>query len=243
MKTSIKTSDNHCEETVSYKHFIKGINKTRAFLQRSALLNKRNNSSDTCKCINNKILLNNSTTKKNSLDNDSVGEEGSAQLIRSPIVKRKQSSSLIEEDLKIETLLTTEKKTEDIQEKYMTTLQENNSLKQESQILKTQIKKLKNIVKNLNRKIEEYRNEYKRLNEKINNMILDNSKLLQENEKLLEILHENDRSCPSMKQYLQDDLEQKILSLDREKEEKNEQCLQILIKFLSYLNEFSSSEE
>ena len=112
-------------------------------------------------------------------------------------------------------------------------------------ILKGQIKNFQRIVVEMSKKNDFMQNDKDCLEDKITKLMTENMELVKENEKFTNLMvnWENDKSMPSTKLYLQDDLEQKILSLDREKEEKSDQYHQLLTKFVSYLQEFCNSEE
>ena len=239
-----ETSKPQCEETVAHKNFIKGINKVKGLIQNNLIMHQRTNSCESLIYPNNKVNQNVRIIKKSKLEIDCVGEEGTAQIIRSPIVKRKKSSATSVDIANLDEFMGNNKKLEEIQGELHKIKLENASIKTESQILRSQIQILKNIIADLNKRLEDSKVETNQLISRINGIMHENSRILQENEKLMNrMTRDNERSYSSIKLYLQDDLEQKILSLDHEKEEKNELYQQVLMKYLSCLNEFSSSEE
>ena len=271
MSSLKKQPETQCEETVSYNNFIKGLNKAKTLVQSSFMHHCRAKSFNESISQNLQDTQKISKNKNISLDLDNVGEEGTAQHIRSPIFKRGKSSQSIlklignskgrdtdtvkseskrfdtftEIYKKLDKLKETDKEITEIKTKFEHTKLENHSLKQEILILKSQIKNFQRIIVEMTKKTDFIQKERDRLEDTITELIIDNRELIKENEKLTSLMGnwENDKSIPSNKLYLQDDLEQKILSLDREKDEKSEQYQQLITKFVSYLQEFCTSEE
>lgn len=244
MQPNIRDPENLAEKTVSYKNFIKGLNRTKSFGQGAySTVNCKSNLETLASPIIKKSEQN-IRRKKIMVDVDKVGEEGTAQIIRSPIVKRGKSSNSSLDISNSSHILQSDRKL--IQEKdvSLSSKLEASHLKQENLMLRSHVKILQLSINDLQKKLEEALKESSALVCHIEELIIENKKMHIENERLISMIStlENE-SFRSSKAYLQDDLEAKILSLDKEKEEKQEQIQQILIKFMAYLYEFSSSDE
>ncbi|OMJ74809.1 hypothetical protein SteCoe_26188 [Stentor coeruleus] len=244
MQINSKTFENNAEQTITYKNFIKGLNRTKSFGQSAHSSAKRRANLEALISPMIKKSEQVIRRKKISLDVDTVGEEGTAQVIKSPIVKRGKSSNSSLDITNSGNLLPNNQNLVVEQEMSLSSKIEINHLKQENIMLRSHIKILQLSITDLQKKLDESLKESSALTCQLEDLILDNKKTLLENERLLSVIStlEND-SFRNSKTFLQDDLEAKILSLDKEKEEKKEQMLQILVKFMAYLNEFTSSDE
>jgi hypothetical protein len=241
MQNVLKSPENHSEETVSYKNFIKGFSKSNSFA--SSVNDKRPN---TIKIPNSNFnpKFKANRLKSSQLEFDCVGEEGTAQLIRSPIVKRGKSTNSSIDLADKNAFMGTEKLFKSIQDKLQTKTLENLSLKQEIQILNNKLLILLSTIADLNIKISHLETQSSEIEKKFNSLLIENKKTLEENEKLsnMLIMLVNDPR-PSEQLDLHEDLEAKILSLDKEKDEKHEQYQQILLKYLGCLHEFAAAED
>lgn len=244
MQINSRAFENNAEQTVTYKNFIKGLNRTKSFGTSTHYSAKRKANLEALVSPMIKKSEQVIRRKKISLDVDTVGEEGTAQIIRSPIVKRGKSSNSSLDITNNTHLLPNDQKLVVEQEMSLSSKIEINHLKQENIMLRSHIKILQLSITDLQKKLDESLKESSALACQLEDLILDNKKALLENDRLLSVIStlEND-SFRNSKTFLQDDLEAKILSLDKEKEEKKEQMQQILVKFMGYLNEFSSSDD
>lgn len=231
MNKTVVRSNNEAEETVSYKNYLKGLDRTRT--------------TGSLKSINRKHSIGSLKPPSQGslkIEVDSVGEEGTAQIIRSPIVKRGKSSHQ-----SLDLTPTASHQVQDLQSfhsKLQAIQQENKYLRQENKLLKSQIKLIQNSVNDVKSKLESTLEASETLRESNTQLLMENKKLRQEVDQLMTVINLYDNeSCRSSHVYLQDDLEAKILSLDKEKEEKYEMYQTAVMKLISYLNEFISSEE
>lgn len=255
MNSLKKQSENRLDETVSYQKFVNELKGIKPLPFAGGFSHSRT------KSYNEKLMNLNCKPKigkKLSLDLENVGEEGTAQHIRSPIVKRGKSSAdlslVFGEDRKkkgnidvkigdFEGIFERLGKSNEAKTEKKIKL-ENVSLKQENNILKGQVKSFQKIVAEVNRKLESLQKEHKVTEKKLVEALAKTQEVAEENKKLLGILmvYESEKYIAS-KNCLQDDLEQKILSLDREKDEKTDQFFQLLLRSTTFLQEFLTCEE
>ena len=190
------------------------------------------NNSKTTKKIH--IFLNNSAHEV-----ETVGEEGTAQIIRSPIIKRNKSTSL--EEIQQHKLKTFKENEESFKEIIQKLSLENASLTQQLHFNRDQIKVYQKTVLELSTKYEKAKTDVIEIEEKLS---LDKKKLSEENEKLLSMIKflETDH-IRSSKGQLHEALEAKILSIDQDREEKAEKYSRVLSKYSFYLQEFLNSQE
>ena len=240
MNNSDYTEENACEKTLSYKSLIKGLNKAKnGALAKVSKISRTSSHSG--------FFLNKSSVKPKkhkTLEIDSVGEEGTAQVIRSPIVKRGKSNQSSLDITNSNNCIEADHSFEFLHKRLESCKIENLSLKQEIILLKSQLKTLSNTILSIQQKLEYTSINRDELEEKVIQLMQENKKMASENEKLTSTISmfDNEKVLHSSF-YLRDDLEHKILSLDREKDEKQEQCLHVLISYLSCLNEFFASEQ
>jgi chromosome segregation ATPase len=168
-----------------------------------------------------------------------VGEEGTAQLIRSPIVKRGKSSSHSLEGL----LPVPPQPSTAPQHTSLSFLSiENASLRKQTDFLKDQLKVYQKTISELSSKYEGARAEALEMEEKVTKTLVENRKIVEENEQLIQMLRFLETDQPS-KGFLQEALEAKILSIDQDRDEKIERYRRVLTKYISTLQEFLASQE
>lgn len=217
------------EETVSLKSYIKGFEKARPSASVKSLASKQSFS----------ITRFNPNSRVVSLEIEKVGEEGTAQIIRSPIVKRGKSSN---QSVDLNQSL---KASDPRQLAEVKNLEhENKYLLKENILLKNQLKIMQNSLNDSKHKLDQSLKVSEVLRENNTELVMQNKKLHQEVDRLVTMINMFEaESCRSSQAGFQDDLEAKILSLDKEKEEKYEMYQSTMFKLISYLNEFISCEE
>lgn len=197
-------------------------------------INKRTASFDSFK----KPIIHKSTNDEVSMDFESIAEEGIAQVVRSPVAKRGKSST--PENLsKTVGLMQTQKILKVNFDKKEENFEEIIKLRQENLALKLQIRSFKELLRENKEKYEVTERTCKEL-KNINFKLMDKSRELKEKVKFLKKLNTEGETC---KIDLQFELEAKILSLFKEKEEKHELYLATVAKMSNYLCEFASAEE
>lgn len=231
MNKTVVRGNSEAEETVNYKSYLKGLDRTRTTGSLKSIHRKNSFGS-----------LKPPFQGSTKLELDSVGEEGTAQIIRSPIVKRGKSSHQ-----SLDLTPTTSHQSQN-SESFITSLQSTQQelkyLRQENKLLKSQIKLVQNSLNDFKYKLESALAASETLRESNTQLLMENKKLRQEVDQLMTVINLYDNeSCRSSHVFLQDDLEAKILSLDKEKEEKYEMYQGTLMKLISYINEFIASEE
>jgi hypothetical protein len=114
----------------------------------------------------------------------------------------------------------------------------------ENQLLKNQLKIMQSALNDSKQKLDKSLKSAEVLRENNTELVMKNKKLMQEVDRLVTIINSFEaESCRSSRVNFQDDLEAKILSLDKEKEEKFEMYQSVLIKLVACLNEFVTCEE
>jgi hypothetical protein len=241
MSRSSKNTEVSAEKTLSHKRFLSRVN-------RSAVLEVPSNNGKKTKTHSNsssrikKIQI--SLNSRNFLpEAESVGEEGTAQHIRSPIVKRGKSSSQSMDILHpIPVEISTKKS---YQEKITALTVENTGLKQQVGFYKEQLKVYQKTISDMSTKYENAKGENLEMEEKITQILIENRKILEENEKLINMLRflESGQGSFANKEFIQEALEAKILSIDQDRDEKAEKYKKILNKLISTLQEFINMQE
>lgn len=240
MNRTTKPQDPSAEKTVSHKRFLNRTNQNRSAvldLTSSKKLKSCSNSSSRIKKI--QISLN---CRNNLPETESVGEEGTAQHIRSPIVKRGKSSSQSMDILHPMNLEIPNKKS--FQEAVCQLSVENTSLKQQIEFYKEQLKVYQKSISDMSTKYENSKAENLELEEKMTQILIENKKFAEENEKLMTMFRFLESGHASVgKEYVQEALEAKILSIDQDRDEKAEKYKKILNKFIASLQEFVNAQE
>ena len=204
-------------------------------------MNKRTASFDSLK----KPLVHKSSTDEVSVDFESIAEEGIAQIVRSPVAKRGKSSTP-ENSLKTGGLMRTQKIAKadfegkrEKEEEEGEDLDEIIKLRQENLALQLQIRSVKELLRLNKEKCEVAERTCKEL-KNINFRLMDKNRELKDKVRALKKLNTEGETC---KIDLQFELEAKILSLFKEKEEKHELCMATVAKMSYYLCEFASTQE
>lgn len=167
---------------------------------------------------------------------ESVGEEGTAQIIRSPIVKRGKSMS---HSIDMPKPSKYEKNT---MEPYNKLALENISLRQQLESQKEQLKIYQKTISDLSCKFEFAKTELFEFEEKTTQNLIENRKLNEENEKLMSMLRFFDNDSSS-KGIFHEALEAKLLSIDQDREEMADKYNRVLVKYISNLQEFLACQD
>jgi chromosome segregation ATPase len=166
--------------------------------------------------------------KEEYVELDSIGEEGIPQVVRSPIAKRESAQSA-------DVFLKTVRNLREVIR--LRDQDEISELKQENKDLKKQLLETHQSLQETKQKLVKLQNIYEKI-EKLNIEILEKNTFLNE-----ELEKTNKKLKTFEKNHLQEELEQKILTLFREKEENYSLFQNALTKLNQYLCEFASCEE
>ena len=247
MNRTIKSAENYSEKTVSHTKYLSKFNQ-----KKSSMLNTTTGYqkvTKNCKTSSNssnniKNIQINLVGKTHGIEAEIVGEEGTAQIIRSPIVKRGKSMNN-SMDLIQNSKTLNDKLIKNQNDPLNKLILENISLKKQLEFHKEQLKVYQKTISDLSGKFEISKQEIADLEDKITQVLIENRKLTEENEKVMSMIKflENDHCSLSNKNYLQEALEAKLLSIDQDREEKAEKYNQILTKYISNLQEYLNSQE
>lgn len=242
MNRTIKLQEPTAEKTVSHKRFVTRVNQNRSTildLTSSSSKKLKNNSNSSSRIKKIQISLN---YRNNLPETESVGEEGTAQHIRSPIVKRGKSSSQSMDILHPMNLELPNKRC--FKDTVNQLSIENASLKEQIDFYKEQLKVYQKTISDMSTKYENSKAENLELEEKMTQILIENRKFAEENEKLITMFRFLESGHGSVgKEYVQEALEAKILSIDQDRDEKVEKYKKILNKFIASLQEFLNSQE
>ena len=243
MSRSSKHIEVSSEKTQSHKRFLKRVNQNRsAVLDIKVPSSKKYKTNSNSSSSTKKIQI--SLNSRNFLpEAESVGEEGTAQHIRSPIVKRGKSSSQSMDILHPIPVDDSSKKS--YKEKIILLSVENSGLKQQVEFYKEQLKVYQKTISDMSTKYENSKGENLELEQKITQILIENRKFSDENEKLINMLRflESGKGSFANKEFIQEALEAKILSIDQDRDEKAEKYKKIMNKLIGTLQEFINMQE
>jgi chromosome segregation ATPase len=236
MNRNLKIPGKGFENTICHREYLEKMNQNK--LKLLDLTNISHNSSKVnCSYTSNsksikKIQI---TLTKSGFEAETVGEEGTAQVIRSPIVKRGKSMSHSMETLQASTPMPKQEDKNPLKKLE----QDISALKQQLNSKQNQIQIYQKTISDLSLKFENSKAELLDYQERSSNLIMENKKLKDENETLAKAL----KFLEHPKDGLQEVLEAKILSIDQDRDEKIEKYNSILTKYISNLHEFLASQE